>query len=67
MHLHCKHLYSASTASDVFPRDATLVITILRLLKPCGPGYYLDTMKINKQTAVTKGMTGMCCVSVEMD
>lgn len=49
-HLHCKHLLSsASTASDVLPRDATPVITILCSLEPCGPGYYLRHYE-NKQT-----------------
>lgn len=44
-------------ASDVLLKDGMLVITILCLLKPCGPGYYLDTMEINIGRAVTWGKT----------
>lgn len=54
-HLHCKHLFFVSMASDVLLKDGMLVITILCLLKLCGPGYYLDTMGINIGRAVTKG------------
>lgn len=48
-HLHCKHLFSVSAASDVLLRDATLVITNLCLLKPGGPWVLLRHYE-NKQT-----------------